>query len=460
MVALLATMTAVVAAGTEPASAASAVNFVQGAAFSGSAGTTLEGVTLASPVSAGDLLVAWVGAYAQPGPVSVRDPVNGTWTRAPGSLTFSNGSGDIALFYVVSKAASNLPVDFFGTSGGCTQACAMSGAVADYRGTATSGPLDQIVLSSGYGTAVQTSPTSAVPAGELVYSAVISGAFEANAPQPGTSAGVPFTARASQYGSAYEQDIVSSAAGAQQGAANWSAGSPNTDWYAVVATFRSANAPPPPPPAPSYVQGTAFSTGSRVTQLAVPLSQPVTAGDLLVGWFAEYNVAGQVQVSDSVNGSWTRAPGSLSFTNGSGDIALYYKVASQAATSMTITVSAPAAAYLSGTVAEYQHVAASGALDQIAMARGAAPGGNNALLSSGTTAAVPAGELIYGALITGGSPTRDTPGTGFTARAATGSGSAFEEDDTPGPAGQQQATVTIQTPTDWYLVVATFHPGS
>ena len=79
------------------------------------------------------------------------------------------------------------------------------------------------------------------------------------------------------------------------------------------------------------MQGTAFGTGTRVTQLAVPLAQPVTAGDLLVGWFAQYNTTGQVQVSDSVNGSWTRAPGSLTFTDGSGDIALYYKIASKAA---------------------------------------------------------------------------------------------------------------------------------
>src|SRR5437870_11325725 len=93
---------------------------------------------------------------------------------------------------------------------------------------------------------------------------------------------------------------------------------------------------------PTFVQGAAFATGSRVLTTTVTLTRPVAGGDLLVGWFSQYDVPGQVQVSDNVNGAWTRAPESLHFLNDAGDIALYYRENSQAAPSgMTITVSAP-----------------------------------------------------------------------------------------------------------------------
>ena len=105
---------------------------------------------------------------------------------------------------------------------------------------------------------------------------------------------------------------------------------------------------------PTFVQGTAFSTGDRVLTTTVTLTSPVAGGDLLVGWFSQYNDPGQVQVSDDVNGAWTRAPWSLHFLDDTGDIALYYRENSQAAPGgMTVTVSAASAAYLQGTVADY-----------------------------------------------------------------------------------------------------------
>src|SRR5207249_8002211 len=82
---------------------------------------------------------------------------------------------------------------------------------------------------------------------------------------------------------------------------------------------------------PTYVQGAAASTGSRVPSLTVTLAHPVAQGDLLVGWFAQYNAPGHVQVSDNVNGTWTRAVASLTFDDDTGDIALYYCENSQAA---------------------------------------------------------------------------------------------------------------------------------
>src|SRR5881397_3760036 len=177
---------------------------------------------------------------------------------------------------------------------------------------------------------------------------------------------------------------------------------------------------------PTFVQGTAFSSGSRVLTTTVTLTSPVAGGDLLVGWFSQYNVPGQVEVSDNVNGAWTRAPGSLHFLDDTGDIALYYRENSQGAPSgMTITVSVSSTAYLQGTVADYSGVALAGSLDQIVAARG-----DGTAVDTGATAAVDAGELVFAALVTSPAPGSVTPGSSagvlYTPRAQTAGGSAFE----------------------------------
>src|SRR5436853_3075127 len=211
--------------------------------------------------------------------------------------------------------------------------------------------------------------------------------------------------------------------------------------------------------APTWVQGAAFSTGSRVPTVTVTLSRPVAQGDLLVGWFSQYDAPEQVRVSDNVNGTWTRAPASLTFLDDTGDIALYYRENSQAAPSgMTITVSASSGTYLQGTVADYSGVALAGSLDQITSARDV-----GTAVDTGATAAVGAGELVFAALVTGGSPRSVTPGSSlgvpYTPRAQTGNGSAYEEDITSSAAGGQHGTATLASATDWYAVCAVFHPA-
>ena len=61
--------------------------------------------------------------------------------------------------------------------------------------------------------------------------------------------------------------------------------------------------------------------GDTGTGTTITLSGPVHAGDLLVGWFGQFDSTGPVQVSDNVNGSWTRSA-STTFSSGNGDIAL------------------------------------------------------------------------------------------------------------------------------------------
>lgn len=520
------------------ASAATSPSFVQGNAFS--TGSRLASVTsqLASPVNAGDLLVGWFAEYNTAGQVTVSDNVNGAWTRAPSSTAFQNDTGDIALYYVAdSKAApSGLTVT---VSDGAT--AYLEGSLADYSGVAVAGPLDQIVASRGVGTTVDTGPTASVAGGELVFSALVTGGSPSSV-TPGASGGITYTPRAhTSTGTAYEQDIGSSAAGAQDGRATLAA---STDWYAVAATFRPASTSDTQPPtvpasphatsvsstsvslawspstdnvgvtgytvyrdgtalaatattsltdnnvsagttytytvdafdaagnhsaqsqalqvttpatSPAFVQGAANSPGTRSTSATLALGQPVAAGDLLVGWFAQYDSTGHVQVSDNVNGAWTRAS-SETFTNGGGDIALYYVQNTKAAPSgLTITISAATATYLPSAVSEYSGISATSALDQTAVGNG-----TGTAAASASTSAVAGGELVFAGLITGGQPLTVTPGSSqgapFTLEAHNGSGSADTAGILSGAAGTQHAQFTLATSSDWYAAVATFRP--
>jgi chitodextrinase len=217
--------------------------------------------------------------------------------------------------------------------------------------------------------------------------------------------------------------------------------------------------PTGPPPSAKWVQGGTLGTGSKVASATFQLTKPVAAGDLLVGWAGQYDSAGQVQVSDNINGVWTRATASTKFSNGAGDIALYYlQNAAAAPAGLTITVSATNATYLEAALADYSGVAKTGALDQTLVGSG-----NSTAPDSGPSGTVAAGELVVGGIITGGSPSAVTPGSSqgvtFTIRSQSSSGSEVLEDVPVSAAGSQAARATFAASTDWYAVVATFHTG-
>src|SRR5207248_2211280 len=64
-------------------------------------------------------------------------------------------------------------------------------AVADYRGVATAGALDQATIAHGAGTYASVGPTASVPAGELVVAAVLTGG-QPGSVTPGSSQMVPY----------------------------------------------------------------------------------------------------------------------------------------------------------------------------------------------------------------------------------------------------------------------------
>src|SRR5947208_137900 len=531
-------------AGPAAAQQSTSPTFIQGTAFSGASPLT---VTLTSPVARGDLLVGWFAQYHAPALVQVSDDVNGTWTRTPGSLTFLDDTGDIALYYRENSQAAPNGVTI---TVSVPSSAFLQGSVADYSGVALAGSLDQIVAARvPEGTAVDTGATPAVGAGELVFAALVTGGSPGSV-TPGSSLGVPYTPRAQTgNGSAYEEDITSSAAGGQHGTATLASA---TDWYAVCAVFHSLPAPsgPPSTPAgfevtsvastrvtlswspstgsvagytlyrdgspiailylngssvgtarsdtttyvdenvtplttytyavdafdgandhsaqsapltvitpvasPEFVQGVAASSADRLLSDTLMLSEPVLPGDLLVGWFSQFDAPGEVQVSDNVNGPWTR---SVSTTwSGAGDIALFYRENSASAPSgLVISVSASAPAYLQEAVADYRYVAAVGALDQAVIAQGA---GSSA--SVRPTASVPAGELVVAAVITGGQPGYAIPGSSqmvpYVLDVRNGSASSDLADILSSAAGPQEGSLTLGTPTNWYVLLATFHP--
>ena len=500
-------------------------------------------ITLSQPVAAGDLLAGWFGQYDSTGHVQVSDNVNGPWTRGPASTTFSSGGGDLALDYLQNSAAAPYGLTITMTA---TNPTYLQAAVGDYSGVATIGALDTAVAASGNSTAVDSGPTTAVGAGELVIGGIITGGAPGSV-TPGTSQGLPFTLRTqNSSGSSDLEDVLASTAGTQDARATFGTA---TDWYALAAVFHpygsgdtqpptsptglaattvTASAvalswtastdnvgvagytvyrdgtalgttaastttytdstvaastiysytvdafdiagnhstastvlpvttPAPPPPSPHWVQGGSVSTGSKVATVTITLTRPVAAGDLLAGWFGQYDSTGLVQVSDSVNGPWTRGPASTTFASGAGDLSLEYLQNSAAAPAgLVITVSAANATYLQAALGDYTGVATTSALD-VAFASN----GNSATVDSGPTTPVGAGELVIGGIITGGAPGSVTPGTTqglpFTMRTQNSSGSSDLEDVLASAAGTQDTRATFGTATDWYAMVAVFH---
>ena len=158
-----------------------------------------------------------------------------------------------------------------------------------------------------------------------------------------------------------------------------------------------------------------------------------------------------------MNGSWTRSA-SETFSSGNGDIALYYLADSQSAPNgLTVTISASAPAYLQEAIADYSGVATTAPLDQAV-----ADSGSGSQVTGGSTAAVPAGELLVAGLITGGQPGTIAPGASqqvpYAVDVQNGSASADFEDILSTAPGVQTASATLGAGSDWYMVVATFRP--
>src|SRR4029077_1297976 len=139
----------------------------------------------------------------------------------------------------------------------------LEAAAGDYSGVALTGALDTASVAKGVGTAVDSGATAATGAGELVVGGIITGGSPSSV-TPGTRQGQAFTMRAQRpSGSVDIEDVLSSAAGAQNGRATFGS---STDWYAVGAVFHQyTNPDAQPPTVPGGLTATASSSPLQVT---------------------------------------------------------------------------------------------------------------------------------------------------------------------------------------------------
>jgi hypothetical protein len=164
--------------------------------------------------------------------VSVSDNVNGAWTRASASTTFGGG-GDIALYYVENAKAAPAGLTVTITAPAATY---LQGSAAEYSDVAATGSLDQIVVASGNSTTPDSGPTGSVSAGELFFSAIVTGASPGSATAGG---GLAIQDHTGSY-SVADANMTVSTAGPQD--ATWTLGTA-ADWYEVAAVFHSASGP-------------------------------------------------------------------------------------------------------------------------------------------------------------------------------------------------------------------------
>jgi hypothetical protein len=135
-------------------------SFVQGTA--GSA----PSVSFSKPVNAGDLLLAALSLYTGSGEsiTGVSDNLNGPWSLAT-SVHNSSAGVNTWLFYTPSTKAGSVTVTatYTGSPGG-------DFLIAEYRGVATTRPLDQIATNSGNSASGTVGPTGTLAQqNELLY---------------------------------------------------------------------------------------------------------------------------------------------------------------------------------------------------------------------------------------------------------------------------------------------------
>src|SRR5438046_1521974 len=278
--------------------------FVQGTAFStGSRFSTLA-VTLTGAVAQGDLLVGWFGQYNAPEQVQESDNVNGTWTRAPAAQTFLDDTGDIALYYRENSQAAPAGITI---TVSVSSTAYLQCAVADYSGAAP---------------ATAPEPPSSPTGLEATSVASTRVALAWSPPSTGSVAGYTVYRDGSPIGTTRPDTTTF----VDEDATPSTTYTYAVDAFDLVSDHSAPSAPlalTTPVASPEFIQGAAGSSASRISSVSFTLAEPVLAGDLLVGWFSQYNAAGQVHVSDNVNGPWTR---SVSTTwSGTGDIALFYR---------------------------------------------------------------------------------------------------------------------------------------
>ena len=239
------------ASATTPAAAA--ISFVQAASAVPQSSPTSVTVTYAQAQSAGDLnvvVVGWNNAGGQT--VTVTDSKSNAYTRAIGPTVFA-GFASQSIYYATNIAAAN--------AGTNTVTITFSAAapfpdirIAEYRGIATSNPVDGAIAAQGTSTSSSSGALATTNANDLLVAA--------NIVQTGTTgAGAGFTSRGITVpdGDILEDQIVSTAGGYTATAPV----APSGSWIMQLVAFKAAGsvADTQPPTAPINLVATPISEG-------------------------------------------------------------------------------------------------------------------------------------------------------------------------------------------------------
>ena len=221
------------------------------------------------------------------------------------------------------------------------------------------------------------------------------------------------------------------------------------DGQEVDVPVRTIDAPADAVIATRHVQTiTAITSGTELTAM---FTQPIAAGDLLVGGFRS---TGTPTVSDDVNGTWAQVPPTT------GSTYIFYFANTAAAASLTITMTSPNDAPLRIVADEFSGYATTNALDRSSSSQTTT---SATTWVAPATPAVPAGELVYatagnfnnGEVFTAGL----TNGVAMTAtgQAADGAnGVSFSEYALAAAAGPQNASASVSPSIGMAGVQATF----
>jgi len=211
---------------------ASPIRLVQKAVNGNEVSVSSISATFPAGNTVGNFLIV-TGTAARPaGTLTISDTSGNTYLPATGPVTDPGQDTTGYIWYVPSAKGGTNTVTLTPAS-----ARALEIHVSEWTGLASASPVDQVASATGNGTAVSAGPVVTTTAGELVFGY----GFVFNV----ASAGAGFTPLSLVSGD-LDEYVIQSAAGSIAATFTQNAGT----WFALMATFKPAGAPPVPPPTP------------------------------------------------------------------------------------------------------------------------------------------------------------------------------------------------------------------
>jgi hypothetical protein len=199
-------------------STASAIKFIQSASTSSSSATLLT-LPFTAATTQNNLIV--VGVYTWGGTVSgITDSLANNYALA--TFTATPGGNNLYVYYAVNKSSGADAVTVHVSGGG------VMSDIHEYAGLSTTTPLDQVKVSSGTGTTINSGSVTTTAANELIFG--YAGVDGNSVSGPGAG----FTQRGNTGNGELSEDELVSTAGSYSATATC----PSTTWAGAILTFR------------------------------------------------------------------------------------------------------------------------------------------------------------------------------------------------------------------------------